>query len=609
VPETATETPFHAPRAVLEGAWAKTLHNLIAAGTQAIAVVGTEPAVAAHAIITKLATSGIPTISWDCVDGFRGCGPGGFAEHVAEQVKLLAADATVAARGDAALIEPLAALRALAKMELPALPAKREGIGPSAAFLLHNFYPFFADPAVAQQFENLCKTRRLSYQDTDPLTGKKLQYYRVIHFVQAPHAALDLKGITTVAHWITPHPLPLPDEAELLEDLIATARGAVAAERAVLAQDPAYLGAIAAALRGLDRHHASDALYLALRTEKGFAATVPAVVRRRAADLIAGATAVGVVGDDDRVLPEDLGGIANVRRAVERAARSYTEAGRAAGLDPRNGIFLTGVPGSGKSAFARACATLFERATGRAFTTLRVDVGGLFGGIVGQTEAAWRDAVAVITAFGPDTIVWFDEFEKAFGDGGRDGGDSGVARRLFGSFLEWMADPRRSCYVVAALNDPLGVPPEVFRAGRFDGGFFFDLPAPAARAEILRIHLAKRLRRTGDTLESAGLTPPRLAELAGRAADFLPSELEEAVKRARDDAFCSRDTSVPTAGDLAAAIDAMAPRILAKTQMAALEEIRRRCLAEPADDPPPPKAGPAGPGPGARGLDLDGAAA
>jgi SpoVK/Ycf46/Vps4 family AAA+-type ATPase len=49
-------------------------------------------------------------------------------------------------------------------------------------------------------------------------------------------------------------------------------------------------------------------------------------------------------------------------------------------------------------------------------------------------------------------------------------------------------------FVVATANDVQGLPPELLRRGRFDELFFVDLPTPAERAEILRIHLTKRGR-------------------------------------------------------------------------------------------------------------------
>src|SRR5439155_13055057 len=71
-------------------------------------------------------------------------------------------------------------------------------------------------------------------------------------------------------------------------------------------------------------------------------------------------------------------------------------------------------------------------------------------------------------------------------------GDSGVGQRLLGTFLRWMQDRPAGVFVVATSNEVVSLPPEFLRKGRFDEIFFVDLPGPAERAEILRLHLKKR---------------------------------------------------------------------------------------------------------------------
>ena len=87
-------------------------------------------------------------------------------------------------------------------------------------------------------------------------------------------------------------------------------------------------------------------------------------------------------------------------------------------------------------------------------------------------------------------VLWIDEIEKGFASSNRDASSG----RVFGSFLTWLSEKREPVFVVATANDVKGLPPELLRRGRFDELFFVDLPSPAERAEILRIHLAKRGR-------------------------------------------------------------------------------------------------------------------
>jgi SpoVK/Ycf46/Vps4 family AAA+-type ATPase len=110
--------------------------------------------------------------------------------------------------------------------------------------------------------------------------------------------------------------------------------------------------------------------------------------------------------------------------------------------------------------------------TGR--PTLLLDLGALYGSLVGATEANVRQALRVADAMSP-AILFCDELEKALaGVGGS--GDSGVATRLFGTLLTWLSDRTSDCFFIGTCNDISKLPPEFARAERFDGVFFLDLP-------------------------------------------------------------------------------------------------------------------------------------
>ncbi len=82
-------------------------------------------------------------------------------------------------------------------------------------------------------------------------------------------------------------------------------------------------------------------------------------------------------------------------------------------------MLLLGVPGVGKSAFAKALG----RETNR--PTLSLDIGSLMGSLVGQTEANIRRALAIADCMAP-CILFCDEVEKAL-SGASGSGDSGVS--------------------------------------------------------------------------------------------------------------------------------------------------------------------------------------
>ena len=95
----------------------------------------------------------------------------------------------------------------------------------------------------------------------------------------------------------------------------------------------------------------------------------------------------------------DLGGLESLKAFCHRSLRSTSTVAR-----PR-GVMLLGVPGGGKSAFAKALGN----ETGR--PTLALDLGGLMGSLVGQTEEALRRALRAIDAMAP-CVVFVDEIEK-----------------------------------------------------------------------------------------------------------------------------------------------------------------------------------------------------
>ena len=83
-----------------------------------------------------------------------------------------------------------------------------------------------------------------------------------------------------------------------------------------------------------------------------------------------------------------------------------------------------------------------------------------------------------------------------------------------------MQEKRADVFVVATANDLSKLPPELLRKGRFDEIFFVDLPTPAEREQILRIHLGLRKVDPADF---------DLAALAAASDGFSGAEIEQAV--------------------------------------------------------------------------------
>jgi len=146
------------------------------------------------------------------------------------------------------------------------------------------------------------------------------------------------------------------------------------------------------------------------------------------------------------------------------------------------GVLLLGVPGSGKSAYAKALGNATCR------PVLHLDIGALMGGIVGQTESNIRAALKTADAMAP-AVLFVDEIEKALGGASNsDRNDGGVGSRLFGTLLTWLSDHETDVFFLGTANAVDRLPPEFSRAERFDGIFFLDLPTVEAKRAIWDIY-------------------------------------------------------------------------------------------------------------------------
>lgn len=225
-----------------------------------------------------------------------------------------------------------------------------------------------------------------------------------------------------------------------------------------------------------------------------------------------------------------LGGMDELKTWLKLRSESFSKRAREFHLPLPKGLLLIGVPGCGKSLAAKAISSEWKQ------PLLRLDVGKLFGGIVGSSEENIRRTIHFAEAVAP-AILWIDEIEKGF-SGIKSAGDSGTSARVFSTFLTWLQEKTSAIFVVATANDISSLPPELLRKGRFDEIFFVDLPFVEEREEILGIHLTKRARNP----ETLGINVRALAQAS---EGFSGAELEEAVVAAMYEAF-SRKSEVTT---------------------------------------------------------------
>ncbi len=206
----------------------------------------------------------------------------------------------------------------------------------------------------------------------------------------------------------------------------------------------------------------------------------------------------------------DVGGLDILKSWLGLREKAFGKEARDYGLPWPKGIALIGIPGTGKSLTAKMIGGLWH------LPVLRLDVGSLFGSLVGESEERARRALRLAETTAP-CILWIDELEKALAHGDN---DSGTSTRVFGTILTWMQEKKAPCFVVATANNIHRLPPELLRKGRFDEIFFLDLPTQQEREEIFAVHLRKRNRLTND------FDVPKLAKLA---EGYVGAEIEQAI--------------------------------------------------------------------------------
>jgi AAA+ superfamily predicted ATPase len=249
--------------------------------------------------------------------------------------------------------------------------------------------------------------------------------------------------------------------------------------------------------------------------------------------------------------PDDVGGLEQLKSWLTLRERAFSEEAAAFGLPAPKGLALIGIPGTGKSLTAKMIAGLWR------MPLVRLDVGALFGSLVGESEERVRRALAIAATVSP-CVLWIDELEKGFSSGDLDGGTS---QRVFGTILTWMQEKTDPVFVVATANDVTALPPETLRKGRFDEVFFLDLPTEQERREIITVHLRKRRR------DPSAFDVHHLAQISD---GHTGAELEQAVVDAMHQAF-AQQRDVRTA-DITAAVRRSVP--LSRAQREVIGRLR-----------------------------------
>lgn len=400
--------------------------------------------------------------------------------------------------------------------------------GSNGVFILRDFQRFLEDISVSRKLRNL--TRRLKAESKNIVM--------VAPQIQIP---TELTEIITVVDF------PLPNREDIQGEMQRLLGG--------LGQtlDPNLKDELARAAQGLSMERIRRVLTRCLADHGQLVPEDVELMLEEKRQSIRQTQILDFYPASERI--SDIGGLDNLKDWLLRRGGAFSEAARRYGLPYPRGLLLAGIQGTGKSLTAKAIAHHWH------LPLLRLDVGRLFGGLVGESEARTRQMINLAEALAP-CVFWIDEIDKAFG--GLDGrGDGGTTSRVFGAFITWLAEKTSPVFVVATANNVQSLPPELLRKGRFDEIFFVGLPNEREREAIFTVHLSR--------LRQYKLGEYDIQRLAYETPEFSGAEIEQILVEAMHIGF-SQNREFTTDDILEAASQIVPLARTAKEQIQVLQE-------------------------------------
>lgn len=403
---------------------------------------------------------------------------------------------------------PLQALELLDK-----LPSVTAGI-----FILRDFHRFLEDVAVCRKLRNLARTL-------------KSQPKNIVLLSPQLTIPTDLGDVVTVVDF------PLPTTGEIRTEITRLLANLGQSLDSQLLEDLARFA------QGLSMERIHRVLAKAIATHHQLEATDIQLLLEEKRQTIRQTQILDFFPTQETMT--DIGGLDNLKEWLLRRGNAFSHQAREYGLPHPRGLLLAGIQGTGKSLTAKAIAHHWH------LPLLRLDVGRLFAGLVGESESRTRQMIQIAEALAP-CVLWIDEIDKGFA--GLDGkGDSGTTNRVFSTFITWLAEKQSPVFVVATANNIEALPTEILRKGRFDEIFFVGLPNQTERQEIFTVHLSRLRPHHGSNFH--------LERLAYETPDFSGAEIEQTIVEAMHIAFSqNRDF---TTDDILEAASQMIP--LART--------------------------------------------
>ena len=340
-----------------------------------------------------------------------------------------------------------------------------------ALFLLKDFNRFLTDLSISRKLRNISRILKLQPK-TIIIIGSDLTIPR------------ELQDLITVIQF----QLPLEDEInQELNRLVKSLNIKI---------DSQLFENLARACQGLSLERIRRVLSKIIATYKTINEQSINVLLSEKKQIISQTEILEYSSVDEKI--SNLGGLNNLKSWLTKRKTAFSIQASNYGLPTPRGLLLIGIQGTGKSLTAKAIANDWQ------LPLLKLDVGKLFGGIVGESESRLRQMINVAETISP-CILWIDEIDKAFTNT-ESKGDSGTSNRVLATFISWLSEKTKPVFVIATANNIDLLPLEIIRKGRFDEIFFLDLPKQDEREEIFKIHLQEFRPNTWESFDYSRLS-------------------------------------------------------------------------------------------------------
>ena len=355
-----------------------------------------------------------------------------------------------------------------------------------ALFLLKDFNRFLTDLSISRKLRNISRILKLQPK-TIVIIGSELNIPR------------ELQDLITVLEF------QLPSEEEIIQELTRLLQSLNIEIESELFEN------LARACQGLSLERIRRVLSKIIATYKTIDENSISILLTEKKQIISQTEILEYYSVNEKI--DNLGGLNNLKDWLTKRKTAFTVQALNYGLPTPRGLLLVGIQGTGKSLTAKAIANDWQ------LPLLKLDVGKLFGGIVGESESRLRQMIDVAETISP-CILWIDEIDKAF-SANDNRGDSGTSNRVLATFVSWLSEKTKPVFVIATANNIDLLPLEIIRKGRFDEIFFLDLPKQDERSEIFKIHLQEFRPSTWESFN--------YDKLANLSESFSGAEIRQSI--------------------------------------------------------------------------------